>query len=171
MKGEKRDLSRTFKKGMGRIQKGAGFTLIELMVVVVIIGILAAVALPRFMVNQRKAKEGAAWADMDAMTTAMEMFYLDCDEYPDGAEGKAIPAGSDGLLYLQSGTQSGWAGPYMKYRRSGTLGPQDPWANYYHYEADSTTAAKNYTIWSLGGVYDTTTYSAYYINKGWFKSP
>ncbi len=150
MKRGKGDSPRTFKKSAGRIQKGAGFTLIELMVVIVIIGILSAVALPRFMTQQRKAKEGAGWADLDGMTTAMEMYYLDCDTYPTGG---SKDDGSIALLKLKTDTStSNWAGPYMKFRRvgdgSGGSGdkPIDPWLRTYGCESSAT----EYTIWCQG---------------------
>jgi len=63
-------------------RKKKGFTLIELLIVVAIIGIIAGIAIPRFLGVRTKAKVTRAFADMASIATALEMYYVDKDEYP-----------------------------------------------------------------------------------------
>lgn len=69
-------------KAFRKNRKQKGFTLIELLVVIVIIGILAAVAVPRFMGAQDRARVGAARADLDQYRQALGMFEIDNADYP-----------------------------------------------------------------------------------------
>jgi len=59
-----------------------GFTLIELLIVVAIIAILAAIAIPNFLQAQTRAKVSRAEADMRSIATALESYYVDHNEYP-----------------------------------------------------------------------------------------
>jgi len=141
----------------------AGFVLGSLYIIVV----LSAVVLPRFTVCQRKADEGGAWADMDSMTTAMEMYYSDCAVYPSG-KGKRAVVGLDAIVKNVE-NKEGWKGPYMKFRKDvdGNNIPEDPWGNEYEYEA-ATSDAKEFTVWCKGKKGD---YKAHYIIAGDFKAP
>ena len=67
-------------------RKKKGFTLIELLIVVAIIGIIAGIAIPRFLGVRTKAKVTRAFADMANIGTALEMYYVDHDEYPEVLE-------------------------------------------------------------------------------------
>jgi len=67
-------------------RKKKGFTLIELLIVVAIIGIIAGIAIPRFLGARTKAKVTRAFADMTNISTALEMYYVDNDEYPQNLE-------------------------------------------------------------------------------------
>jgi general secretion pathway protein G len=103
---------------MGRRAKRA-FTLIELLLVLVILGILAAVVVPKFTDRTRQAQIAKARTDIKAMEDAIEAFNVDNGRYPTPDEGINILV--DNISDLQ-----GWHGPYIKYQL-------DPWGNNYQY--------------------------------------
>ncbi|HPO10591.1 MAG TPA: prepilin-type N-terminal cleavage/methylation domain-containing protein, partial [bacterium] len=67
------------------MKKQPGFTLIELLIVVAIIGILAAIAVPNFINAQTKAKLSRVYGDLKSLSSALEMYRLDNNTYPGGA--------------------------------------------------------------------------------------
>jgi len=72
---------------MRKLKRGQkGFTLIELMIVVAIIGVLSAVAIPRFANLIRRGKEGAAQGNLGALRSAISIYYGDVTIYPDSLE-------------------------------------------------------------------------------------
>ena len=101
------------------------FTLIEVMVVVVILAILAAIIVPQIMSRPNQARIVAAKQDILAIENAMELYKLDNAAYPSTEQG--IQA-----LVTQSTTDpvpTNWNGPYLK----GHV-PKDPWGHDYHYQ-------------------------------------
>ena len=83
-----------------------GFTLIELLIVVVIIGILAAIAIPKFADTKRKAYVTAMKSDLKNMVSAAEAFFSDNNTYA----GFPAPTGSSGVTLTFAGTATGWSG-------------------------------------------------------------
>lgn len=114
-----------------------GFTLIELMVVMIILGLLAALVVPRMFGRLGEAKTKAAYAQIELFGTALDSFRLDVGRYPTTAEGL------EALLQPVSGVEE-WNGPYLKKNEI----PLDPWNNPYHYDFPGTHS--EYDLYSLG---------------------
>lgn len=117
--------------------KQAGFTLIEIMVVVVIIGLLATMILPNIMGQQDKAFEIKAKADIRAIEGQLALFKLDMYEYPTTAQGLQA------LVTNPGGSSGDWRG-YLKKL------PKDPWENSYQYLRPGQKNPNSYDIWSYG---------------------
>lgn len=115
----------------------AGFTLIEIMVVVVIIGILAALVVPKVMGRPDQAKVTVARGDLKAIASALEMYRLDNRRYPDTQQGL------EALVQRPSSGADNW-------NPEGYLGrlPVDPWGKPYLYLAPGSKGA--YDLWSYG---------------------
>jgi len=119
-----------------------GFTMIEIMLVVIIIGILAAMVLPNLSGRGEQARIAAAKADIDAnLSSALDLFELDAGKYP---------ASEQGLIALvenpTSGEEHKWKGPYLKKKRI----PLDPWGRAYVYNSPGTHNTEEYDLYSLG---------------------
>ena len=91
-----------------RLNSQEGFTLIELMVVVLIIAILSAIALPAFLGQRAKAQDGSAKSNARTVVSAMEACYTEVDRYdpcPDGATGVDIGSGPGQVEITPSGDE------------------------------------------------------------------
>jgi len=75
------------RKGMASIRKSGGFTLIELMVVVVILGILAGLIVPRIMGRPEEARQAKARIQLESLDTALKLYRLDNGDYPSTEQG------------------------------------------------------------------------------------
>lgn len=100
-----------------------GFTLIEILVVVVILGILAAIVVPRVMERPGEARVTRARQDIQGIVTALSMYKLDNFAYPSSEQGL------DALVAKPSGQPEApnWKGPYLE------RAPKDPWGHAYQY--------------------------------------
>jgi general secretion pathway protein G len=101
-----------------------GFTLIEILIVVIIIGLLAALVAPRLVGKLTESKEKIAKQQIAMLSTAVELFRADVGRYPTTQEGlEAL------IKKPESVPDNLWKGPYIK----GNKLPLDPWGNPYHY--------------------------------------
>jgi len=116
-----------------------GFTLVELLVVIVIISMLAALVAPNLFKHLGKAKRDLARPKMALVEDALNRFYIDCGRYPDDTEGL------DALLQPPEDLEDKWNGPYLK--RSQLL---DPWGNPFVYVAEGEHNPGSYDLISLG---------------------
>jgi len=125
---------------MKGIRKGKGFTLIELMVVVLIIGMLAWFVAPRAFKGLGKAKKSIARSKMANIENALGQFRYDCGRFPTDEELL------DGLLVEPDGLEEGkWDGPYLK--PSELL---DPWERRYIYRAEGQINPGSFDLISYG---------------------
>ncbi len=122
---------------MKRHRGNAGFTFIEMMVVVSIIGLLIVLVGPRFIRGQEKAELRAAAAQIANFGTALDTFRLDVGRYPSTQEGL-------GSLNARPSSTDRWDGPYLK-----TQVPLDPWSRPYFYRSPGESG-RPYDIYSLG---------------------
>jgi general secretion pathway protein G len=114
-----------------------GFTLLELLVVMVIIGLLAGFVAPRYFAQVGRSQVKVARAQVDALDKALDQFRLDVGRYPTSEEGLQA-------LVAQPGGESGWAGPYLK---KGV--PPDPWSHPYVYQQPGAHGG-DFDLLSLG---------------------
>lgn len=121
-----------------RHRREAGFTLVELLVVLVILGLIVGIAVPAAINYLSTAKPEVARIQMQSLSTALDLYRLDNGGYPSAAQGL-------GALMARPDGAARWNGPYLK---GGAL-PVDPWDRPYRYSVPGPGAAP-YGLASLG---------------------
>jgi general secretion pathway protein G len=122
-------------KEESRINQGRGFTLVELLVVMVIIALLTALVGPRLFPKLGKGKQSAAAAQIELIGQGLDHFRLDVGRYPTTQEGL-------NALMLNPGIEK-WEGPYLKKAL-----PNDPWDKPFHYQSPGSHG--EYDMFSYG---------------------
>ncbi|PKB24241.1 type II secretion system major pseudopilin GspG [Janthinobacterium sp. 64] len=114
-----------------------GFTLLELLVVIVIIGLLAAYVGPKYFAQLGKSEVTVAKAQIEAFEKSLDTYRLDVGRYPSTEEGLGA------LLVAPPAAGTRWNGPYLK-----KAVPLDPWGHAYQYRAPGSKG--EYDIVSMG---------------------
>ncbi len=120
-----------------RLSRLAGFTLVEMLVVLAIIGSIASLVGPRVLNYLSESKVKTAQIQMENIASALDLFYLDAGRYPSSEEGL------NALVQRPAGASS-WNGPYLK----ATSVPKDPWGHAFLYRAPGQNGP--YDVGSLG---------------------
>jgi len=115
----------------------SGFTLVELLVVMMVLGLLASIVGPQIMKHVGESKSKTARIQIEDLSASLDMFLLDTGRYPTTEEGLQV------LVSAEQGIQN-WNGPYLKKQRL----PMDPWGNDYVYRSPGEHGA--YDLFSLG---------------------
>jgi len=117
--------------------KTSGFSLIELLVVIIILGLIAGLVVPKFIGKVDKAKPKMAKVQIEILGSALDTFRLDNDRYPTTEEGL-------NALREKPGGLKGWDGPYLP-----KAIPPDPWDRPYIYKCPGEHG-DNYDLFSYG---------------------
>jgi len=127
---------KTVNKHAGRVRTQAGFSLLELIVVLVILGLLASVVGPRVMKWGSEGKHKVATIQISQLCQGIERFRFDVSRYP---------STSEGLMALGEGSGiPRWDGPYL----DRVIVPKDPWGQEYRYASPGEHG--DYDLWSYG---------------------
>ena len=114
-----------------------GFTLVELLVVLIILGLVASIAGPNVMKYLGSSKTKTAKLQLKEIESSLELYFLDTGEYPSTAQNLDVLIKSEGAV-------AGWNGPYFKKAEL----PQDPWGNKYLYRSPGEHGV--FDLYSLG---------------------
>jgi len=128
---------RTLRTSLRVLASARGFSLIELLVVIIILGLLAGLVGPRLFSRVGQSKQAAARAQIELFSAALDQYRLDVGAYP------ASAAGLEALV--RNPNVSDWGGPYLKKN----LVPLDPWGKAYQYKCCPGDHG-DFDIWSLG---------------------
>jgi general secretion pathway protein G len=127
-------------RGRGLLKGGGAFTIVEVLVVIMLIGLLAVFVVPRYLERAQSAKRNVAKAQLADLEKAISMFYMDCGRYPDTSDG-----GLQSLLKAPSSLTEKWHGPYTKESQL-----VDPWGRPIVYAKPGVKNPDSYDILSYG---------------------
>jgi len=132
-------MTRTRRNAESR--RAGGFTLVEMIAVLVIIGLIVVVAIPQISNAIERARQTSAKAQTQQMLNGVERFNMDVSRYPTDEEGLMA-------LLQRPAEADGWDGPYI---RNWTLIPKDPWKGEYGYTLFTDDTGRDYPkVISLG---------------------
>ncbi|GAB3626145.1 type II secretion system protein GspG [Pandoraea terrae] len=129
-------ISRHGVRANGQVRRSGGFTLLELLVVMVIIGLLAGLVAPRYFEQIGKSNVKVAKAQIDSLGKALDEYRLDIGAYPTTEQGLQA-------LVTMPQSESRWSGPYLQ-----KAVPLDPWSRPYIYRSPGEHG--DYDLYTLG---------------------
>jgi general secretion pathway protein G len=120
------------------MKKSNGYTMVEILCVIVIIGALAAMVVPRLTGRSQKTRAAVARTDINAhIATALKLYELDTGFLPTTQEGLKV-------LWEEPADPAAWNGPYLDKE------PTDPWGRAYRYASPGVHRPHDYDLYSLG---------------------